>query len=184
MRKSAIILAVIAISAVLLSSCGKYEEGPAFSLATKKARLKGTWKVSEIKMNDEVIDLSNVDITEITGNNSTVSISLKLKFDKDGDGKAMIAISSPAYPFALPFERNLNWEFSNSKENLRIKIEQRVPDVIDIPERLIEDIPELFSPDWVEFEIIRLTRKELWLRSTETGNGIETKTEMKLDKEK
>lgn len=29
----------------MLSSCGKYDEGPNLSLRTKKARLKGTWTI-------------------------------------------------------------------------------------------------------------------------------------------
>lgn len=38
-------LAVLLIGGVALTSCGKYEEGPALSLMSKKARVAGTWEV-------------------------------------------------------------------------------------------------------------------------------------------
>lgn len=68
MRKIAIILSIIAVTAMLFSSCGKYEEGPAFSLATKKARLTGDWTLKETSYNGVVVEnLSNFgEITTIT----------------------------------------------------------------------------------------------------------------------
>lgn len=40
--------ALILASVSTISSCKKYEEGPAFSLRTKKARLTGDWKISSV----------------------------------------------------------------------------------------------------------------------------------------
>lgn len=40
-------IAVIAISVVLLISCSKYEEGPKFTLRSKKERLANNWKVDK-----------------------------------------------------------------------------------------------------------------------------------------
>ena len=38
--------AIVALSAIIYS-CGKYEEGPKISLASKKGRLAGTWKLDK-----------------------------------------------------------------------------------------------------------------------------------------
>ncbi|HPD64649.1 MAG TPA: hypothetical protein P5050_04540 [Bacteroidia bacterium] len=48
MLKKSTLFSLVVLITVLLSSCGKYEEGPAFSLATKKARLTARWKVIEM----------------------------------------------------------------------------------------------------------------------------------------
>ena len=47
-RFNLILLGVIVIlSTMTFDSCKKYEDGPAFSLRSKTARLTGTWKVDE-----------------------------------------------------------------------------------------------------------------------------------------
>ncbi len=38
-------VATIVIASAIISSCGKYEEGPNLSLASKKGRVANTWKV-------------------------------------------------------------------------------------------------------------------------------------------
>jgi len=45
-------LFVLLISALLLSSCGKYDEGPGFSLSSKKSRIVNEWVVSKVFEND------------------------------------------------------------------------------------------------------------------------------------
>ena len=36
------------VTSMGISSCGKYEDGPGFSLLSKKARVAGDWKVKSI----------------------------------------------------------------------------------------------------------------------------------------
>lgn len=90
-------LAILAITFVL-GSCSKYEEGPAFSLRTKKARLAGEWKA------DKYVDEN--------GNSSNADEEGTIEFEKDGtviydyDG---VSISG-------------DWEFTKSKEYLEITI--------------------------------------------------------------
>jgi hypothetical protein len=45
MKKLSILFAAFAV--VLLASCGKYEDGPGFSLRSKEARVAGTWTVEK-----------------------------------------------------------------------------------------------------------------------------------------
>lgn len=104
MRKIAIILSIIAVTAMLFSSCGKYEEGPAFSLATKKARLTGDWTLKETSYNGVVVEnLSNFgEITTIT-------------YKKDGTG-------SNSYTWGgFTVSSKLEWEFSDDKSKLRTR---------------------------------------------------------------
>jgi hypothetical protein len=39
------------LSLLVLASCGKYEEGPKFTLESKKSRLVGNWNVTSVKKN-------------------------------------------------------------------------------------------------------------------------------------
>jgi hypothetical protein len=59
--------ALLAVAVIALTSCGKYEEGPGFSLLTKKARLVGEWTLSEVKVNGTAQELSGY----------TVNLSIK-----------------------------------------------------------------------------------------------------------
>jgi len=59
MKKIGIILSIVAGFAILFTACGKYEEGPAFNLKTKKARIVGTWGIKEITVNGNVQDLGD-----------------------------------------------------------------------------------------------------------------------------
>ena len=46
MKKLSILFA--AFSVLFLVSCGKYEDGPGFSLRSKEARLAGTWTFEKV----------------------------------------------------------------------------------------------------------------------------------------
>lgn len=86
------------------NSCGKYEDGPNFSLRSKKARLTGEWEV--VKMADEYIDQN--------------SYGVDFEFDKDGDFK---------YSYSYTYGGATNsysysgvWEWKDNKEEVRLKI--------------------------------------------------------------
>ena len=44
-------LLFLAAGLFMLTSCGKFEEGPGFTLRSKKARLSGDWTLKEITVN-------------------------------------------------------------------------------------------------------------------------------------
>jgi hypothetical protein len=66
---------VFSIITVMIAACNKYEDGPAFSLKTKKSRLCGEWVVESYLYND--VD-KTADITALLGANFVLEI------EKDG----------------------------------------------------------------------------------------------------
>ncbi len=101
---SIVLLAFILITSSLFQSC-KYEEGPALSLRTKKYRLTGTWKVEKIEEKDG-------DVFTPDNNNS-----IRYSFNKSGTGDVFIEILS------IETTQTIDWEFTNSKKNLKITYE-------------------------------------------------------------
>src|SRR4051812_28004631 len=65
----------LAIFTTILSSCGKYEEGPKISLRSKKARLSGDWTL-------EKLTYDGVDVT------SSIGGTVMLDIEKDGGYKS------------------------------------------------------------------------------------------------
>ncbi len=99
MKNNNTFIAIIFVVFIVFSvSCNKYEEGPAISLLTKKARITGIWEFSE-KTPD----------WGMAGN---------LCFEKDGT--CYLEWNSGSIEFFA--DRNFGeWEFDNKKENLLIK---------------------------------------------------------------
>lgn len=93
------LLAIATIAVASMTSCGKYEDGPGFSLRSKKARLTGEWTVTELKVDGE--DYSS-------------EVTATFTFDKDNN-----------YAIAYVFggETGIEagtWEFDNKKEDLKL----------------------------------------------------------------
>ncbi len=86
----------------ILSSCGKYEEGPAISLLPKKTRLVGVWKV------EKYVAADGTESTPASGDEST--------WEFVSDGK-FIAIAAGG-GFSQTTEGT--WEFSDDKESILI----------------------------------------------------------------
>jgi hypothetical protein len=79
----------------LLSACGKYEEGPGFTLLTKKARLTGEWDVKEY----------------VTAEGTTIADNDDDTFEFVKDGKLIIREGSTS--------TEGTWEFVSDKEKIR-----------------------------------------------------------------
>lgn len=106
MKKSTqkLVLALTIVTALNFVSCGKYEDGPNFSLRTKKARLVGEWEIVRI------------------GNSTYPSdgYTLEMEFKKDGDLKFSYSYMSYSYSY------NGNWEFSGDKEDLLLTFDSEI----------------------------------------------------------
>lgn len=103
MKKLSILFAAFAV--LLLASCGKYEEGPSFSLLSKKSRVVGEWYY-------EGIYVDGVEMTtpeDLVGYSST--------FEKNGEYLDM------AVDAGNPIVNVGTWEFANDKEELAITIQ-------------------------------------------------------------
>ena len=91
--KNYLFLSIAVIISLAISSCGKYEDGPGFSLLSKTARITNKW------------ELKSVD-----GEVEAGLVVLDLK--KDGS----MSINEDGYII------DGSWEFSNDKEDLSLTI--------------------------------------------------------------
>ena len=105
MKKLSILFAAFAV--VFLASCGKYEDGPGFSLRSKKGRVAGEWTVESAVQ-------AGVDITSSVTSGGTIDVT----FGKDG-------VYTYTYDYTV-FGQNVNgsvsgtWDFSDDKTSLVI----------------------------------------------------------------
>lgn len=97
--KNLIIASFLGI-ALLFSACGKYEEGPKLSLASKKARVAGEWKIDKITVNG----------TEQTLDEATKNMVMTL--EKDGTGKVKMSY------LGVSIESEIEWKFNDDKTKL------------------------------------------------------------------
>lgn len=90
-----------------LSSCSKYEENPAISLQSKKARVANTWIVAEAynEGNDVSSDYDR----------------FELFMSKDGD--AMLQAEYSFNDIKITTETDGTWKFEDSKETLALDYE-------------------------------------------------------------
>lgn len=104
-------LLLVGSLAILLnfSSCSKYEDGPMFSLKTKKSRLTGAdWEV--VRMGETYMESPN---------------KIILDFDKDGDLKVTSTNSYYEYgeSYTDTYTSLGEWEWEDGKESIEITIE-------------------------------------------------------------
>jgi len=102
--KNAGYVTAIGVLGVSLQACSKYDDGPALSLRTKKARLVGDWEVKQIG----------------TQSFPQGGYSLEMEFQKDGDFRFTYSYGSYSYSYAG------DWEFSSDKEELDLIIDNTV----------------------------------------------------------
>lgn len=100
--KKLFVISIIAIFA--FSSCGKYEEGPAFSLASKKSRVVNVWQLDKQFVNGTEIQLTADDKDDY------------IEFTKDDKVKFTWVNGSQSATFEG------TWEFDDTKENIITKI--------------------------------------------------------------
>lgn len=88
------------LSVFILTSCGKYEEGPKFSLLSKKERVTNTWKMTKIEVNGQ----------DATPNTNTYTLTMTLNDDESLTANYTI--------LSAPFSISGTWAFSSNKESL------------------------------------------------------------------
>lgn len=97
--KTILTLATVVAATTFLASCGKYEDGPGFTLLTKKARITGEWDIKEY--------VDGSDGSVITDNNSDTYLAEK-------DGTLTLKQGS--------LSTKGTWAFASDKEKLTITI--------------------------------------------------------------
>ena len=92
--KNYLFLSIAVIISLAITSCGKYEDGPGFSLLSKTARMTNKW------------ELKSVDGQTIPAGETVLDLK------KDGS----MSINEDGYII------DGSWEFSSDKEDLRLSI--------------------------------------------------------------
>jgi hypothetical protein len=91
---------VLTILALAVVSCGKYEEGPGFSLISKKNRVTNTWVLSKIEVNGQ----------DETPQSSTYTLKMTLKEDE--------TLSANYTVLTIPYTTTGTWAFNSDKSAL------------------------------------------------------------------
>ena len=146
--KPLIFLAAAAITVLNFQSCKKYDDGPAFSLRSKKARLTGEWEL--VKINGQTPEQHNSN-----DNTTYTNYDLEIEFESDGDLTYSINRSyinyygspygSYSYNGSNSYSLNGEWEWEDNKEAIEITINSPFGNLV------------------VEGEITKLTNNELEL---------------------
>ena len=97
-KNGTLLLAATMITVLNFHSCKKYDDGPSFTLRSKKGRLTGEW------------ELVKLDGQSITG------YDIEWEFEKDGDFSQSYSYSSSSYSYSG------EWEFSSDKEEIEIQM--------------------------------------------------------------
>ena len=144
--KPLIYLAAAAITVLNFQSCKKYDDGPAFSLRSKKARLTGDWEL--VKINGQTPEQYNSD-----SNTTYSNYDLEIEFESDGDLTYSINKSytnyygsyygNYSYNGSNSYSLNGEWEWEDDKEAIEITINSPFGNLV------------------IEGEITKLTNKEL-----------------------
>ncbi len=133
------------VGALYLTSCGKYEEGPEFSLLSKQARITGTWTLISVE-GDDYFDVDNDESLEMAiEKDNDIIFRMKETYTYEGE--------THTYTYSIKGE----WDFSDDKEYLEIDIDD----------------------EYLEFEILRLTNKELIIETSSFGDNGKMEFEKK-----
>jgi hypothetical protein len=102
-----LLLAATVLTILNYQSCSKYEDGPAFSLKSKKGRLLGEWEL--------------VDVRGASGGFETENLEVTFEFERDGDLTVETTYSYPGYSYSYKYRGD--WEFEDSKTTLELDID-------------------------------------------------------------
>ncbi len=116
------ILSIILLICASFTGCKKYEDGPAFSLRSKTARVANTWEIESYTINgaDNTSTLKNINYTETydkdgnySYNSSAVTGSGKWEFqsDKEQIKRSGVSGQSTETLFILRLKENEFWYY-------------------------------------------------------------------------
>jgi hypothetical protein len=115
MKKITLIIALLTLS-IAFTNCKKYEDGPSFTLLTKKMRISGNWKLTTLTVN---------------GTGSSINgLESKLDINKEGSYTATSTFGS------ISFSETGKWAFSSDKKQLTLtpSTASSIPSTFDILE--------------------------------------------------
>ena len=112
MRNTSALLTLALLSSIVFSSCSKYEDGPAFSLRSKKERVANTWRVERASNNGS-------DVTSAFDQYQLQMLS---------DGDATLAALYTLGELTFEFETNGTWTLEDAGEVLRLDFQNNAAD--------------------------------------------------------
>lgn len=130
------IFASILVMTLVLSSCIKYEDGPAFSFLTKEKRLCRTWMLEKFINNNGVEGNANI----------------KINLNKDYSGSFYYNIENPQFQPGEN-EESITWDWLLGTYGI----------VLNLP--LIPNAANHGFSYQSQYEILRLTSKEFWIKN-------------------
>ncbi len=145
MKNIKIILLFVFLAGIL-STCKKYPEGPIISFKTKMARVVGSWNIGKYTVNGS-------DSTQALL--SRVPCERPMRFEKPKGGNVVCYFVCSG---AISIDGL--WSFEGNKEKLHIK--NYADTAIKVAFPPISLSPN--SPRYINWDIIRLTNKEMWLK--------------------
>jgi hypothetical protein len=98
------ILAAAGVTAVVVAGCGKYEDGPGFSLMSKKSRMVGTW---------DVVSSTDSQTGEVYNYCGSSAYCLEISMDKDNKLTQKITYSGQSQTYSG------TWDFNDDKTQLQ-----------------------------------------------------------------
>ncbi len=115
-------LFILCAGLLFLASCSKFEEGPGFTLRSKKARLSGIWILKEVTVNGS----TSYNGQPVFDENSYF---LKFTFEKDGKYTMSETYSDPANAMSNYSETG-TWDWK--EDSLMLKSSTNSEDVIHV----------------------------------------------------
>ena len=149
-RKTTLMPIVIALLVIGFTSCNKYDEGPAFSLKSKKSRLTNTWKIEKLLKNGADHPLS--------GSNWSVFLEIEIKKDET----AMIVAGDIDNGHTQSTTIDSKWEWGDDKKSILFTPTQSFG---------LYFMP-LVATQKKELSIKKLVSDELWLINTESNGNV------------
>jgi len=154
-------LVYILLFTLFIGSCGKYEEGPKVSFRSRAKRITGLWKVDKFSAND--ID-STTFYTTLFG--SKIDIKDNNWEQPDGDG-------------IMNFRGSWNWH--TLKYYTEFHLDYLDSSSVEFTDTIIQGLGPFYLTKAIKWEIMRITKKELFLETEHSG--LTYRLEMSLDKD-
>lgn len=153
----------LVVIAVLNTACGKYPEGPGFSLRSKAGRLEGEWTVTDVENEVDLSQASSfLDLT-VKREGATMTFEREGDFSIETDDSEQISYTGyyGSYTFDIEFKLDIegDWEWGRDKESIELEGDYEVEFTVRSGSYSYSDI---YTGEFdAEFELLRLTNNEI-----------------------
>ncbi len=113
----------LVVIAVLNTACGKYPEGPGFSLRSKAGRLEGDWTVTDVEDEPTLAQANDLLEFVIKREGTTMNFEREGDFSLEASGSEQGTLTGNyyGYSFTYDFDFELDvegeWEWGRDKES-------------------------------------------------------------------